>query len=117
MQETLLNIPPIVGILITGLFSIISVVIMSLVQYKINIKNKKNTLQNKKLIQAYRDIISLRELEDIYASVLADSSADGSTTLAIKKRFRLAQRKLGKESPSNSSAILYCQQEIKKLSQ
>jgi L-serine deaminase len=106
----------IITISLSGLFGIICATIASFVNYRINIKNKNNANQNKQLIQAYKDIISFRELEDMYATVISNASGDTSTPLAVMKRYRSMQRKNGKESPSDKSSILYCQKEIKKLS-
>lgn len=100
---------------ITGSFALIGTAVTVYVNYIQYIRNKNGEMYKKRLIQAYKDIIAFRQLEEMYAMSISNDPNNPTTAIAVKRHFRSLLRESGDQIPSDASTVLRCAKELAKL--
>ncbi len=109
------NITPLYIAFISGGFMLLGSLITAVITYQIHIKNKDGKIYKNRLIQAYKDIIALRQLEEMYSVSIANDFRINITPLGVKRSYRALLRESGAESPSENTTILRANRELKRL--
>jgi len=103
----------IVGI-ITSLSTLAGAGIAGLFMYKITIRKEKTYQLYNRLLTAYKDIESFRELEKLYVDEI-EKSHKTSKKDSVKRRIWTDLKNNGKNVPSKCSQPAYLSREIERI--